>query len=66
MIFDDVDMVPVVYHRNVNKTNFHQEFSCPAAVFNQKTHGDHAAAKRRFGHAVRYISSLPALESDGG
>lgn len=54
LTFNDPDMVPIVYHRKANKTDFHQEFSCPAAVFNQKNHVDHAATKRRFGHAVCY------------
>lgn len=52
-------MVSTVYHSKVDKTGFHQEFSCPAAVFNQKSHADHAVAKRRFAHAVSSpLSSL--------
>ncbi|UPK92403.1 hypothetical protein LCI18_003338 [Fusarium solani-melongenae] len=34
--FNDPSMVSTVYHSKVDKTGFHQEFSCPAAVFNKR------------------------------
>ena len=52
LTFNEPDLVATVYHRKADKTDFHQEFSCPQAVFNQKRHCDHLSAKRNFGHAV--------------
>ncbi|KAM4060578.1 cytochrome p450 [Hirsutella rhossiliensis] len=58
LCFNEPSMITTVYHRHADKTDFHQEFSCSTAVFNKKSHTDHASAKRRFGHAY----SLPCVQ----
>ncbi|KAL8660628.1 MAG: hypothetical protein Q9202_006373 [Teloschistes flavicans] len=56
---NEPEWIPIVYHRKADKTDFHQEFSCPTATFNRKDHVDHTAAKRRFSFVVNCLPVFP-------
>lgn len=56
---NEPEWIPIVYHRKADKTDFHQEFSCPTATFNRKDHVDHSAAKRRFSFVVNCLPVFP-------
>lgn len=52
--FNELDLIPVVYHRQSDKTDYPQDFTCPGAATNKANYLDYAAAKRRFGQAVSH------------
>ncbi|KAJ5592816.1 Cytochrome P450 [Penicillium hordei] len=51
LTFNDLDLIPVVYHRQSDKTDYPQDFTCPGAATNKANYLEYAAAKRQFGQA---------------
>ncbi|KAJ5421827.1 Oxoglutarate/iron-dependent dioxygenase [Penicillium cf. griseofulvum] len=51
LTFNDLDLIPVVYHRQSDKTDYPQDFTCPGAATNKAGYLEYAAAKRQFGQA---------------